>query len=113
MEKMSRAERARQFMPFAALRGFEELIGEQSKEICRRRALSEEQAARLSAKLCRLERGDLIEAVYYAEDGYVTLCGMVSDVDIPMRTLTLVKKKISFEDLWDIRIKTVEGSTDQ
>ena len=105
MEKMSRAERARQFMPFAALRGFEELIREQTKEIAPTRELSEEQAARLSARLSRLERGMIVEVVYYAQDGYVTLHGMVSDVDLPMRTLTVIKTKIPIDDLADLRIE--------
>ena len=106
MEKMSRADRARQFSPFAALRGFEALIREQQKELCRRRELSDEQAARLSDKVNRLSRGVLIEVVYYAEDGYVTLRGMVSDVDLPMRFLTVVKQRIPLDDLADVRIIT-------
>lgn len=113
MERMSRAERARQFMPFAALRGFEKLIEAQSKEISPKRVLSEEQAARLSAKLSRLQRGVMVEVIYYAEDGYVTQRGLVSDIDIPMRTLTVVKKKISFEDLLDIRMETIEKENRQ
>lgn len=103
MEKMSRAERARQFMPFAALRGFEDLIREQTKEISPKRELSEEQAERLSARLSHLERGMLVKVIYYAQDGYVTLHGMVSDVDLPMRTLTVVKTKIRIDDLADLR----------
>ncbi len=104
MERMSRAERARQFMPFAALRGFEELIREQTKEIAPKRELSEEQAARLSARLARLERGMLVKVVYYAQDGYVTLRGMISDVNLPMRTITVVKIEISIDEIADLRI---------
>ena len=104
MEKMSRAERARQFMPFAALRGFEELIREQTKETAPKKELSEERAARLSAVLSRLERGMLVKVIYYAKDGYVTLHGMVSDVNFPMRRITVVKTEIQIDALFDLSI---------
>jgi len=115
VEKMSRIERARQFMPFAALRGFEELIRQQTVEPCQRRTLSEEDAERLSKKLGQVERGMLVEVTYYAGDGYVTRRGMVSEVDLTMRTLTLVKQRISLDDILDIsgeEIRDTDGFTE-
>ena len=48
--KMTRSERARQFAPFAALRGFEDMIREVERTVKEpKRELTEERAAALSA----------------------------------------------------------------
>lgn len=102
MEKNSRADRARQFMPFSALRGFEELIQQQTAASEARRELSEEQAAVLSAKLAQVARGMLVAVRFYDRIGYVTMHGMISEVDFSVRTLTVIKRKIRFADIIDI-----------
>ena len=104
MEKMSRAERARQFMPFAALRGFESLIEEQERIYTPRRELSEEEAERLSRRLSSLERGMVIRVVYYDRDAYVTWEGALTEVDVVFRFLRVIKTRISFEDLLEVEI---------
>ena len=101
-EKSSNVERARQFMPFAALRGFEELIRAQTRENAPKRELSEYEAARLSKKMSTLEKGDLVRVKYYAGDGYTVLEGMVSEIDIVMRHLRVIKTVIHFDDILDI-----------
>lgn len=104
MEKISRAERARQFMPFSALRGFEELIRQQEREITARRELSEYEAERLSGKMRRVEKGMLVRVTYYDGDAYVTTEGMVSEVDFSLRFLRVIKRQIKLDDITDIEI---------
>ena len=104
MEKMSNVERARQFMPFAALRGFEEMIQRQTREVTPRRVLSEEEAMRLSKTLSRLEKGSVVRVTYYEEDSYLTLDGMISELDLTLRFLRIVKKRIELDDIFDISI---------
>ena len=48
---MSRADRAKIFMPFSALKGYEEAIEEKQKLVTERVELSEEQKAELDRKL--------------------------------------------------------------
>ena len=108
MEKMSNLERARQFMPFAALRGFEELIRQQTREKTPRRELSEYEAARLSKRMTRVEKGSMIRVTYYETDAYVTLEGMVSEIDFTLRFLRVVKTRINFDDVWDIQAEEQE-----
>ncbi len=105
MEKMSRAERARQFMPFSALRGFDELVQQQTVRPEPRRELSEQEAARLSARISKLAVGELITVSHYENGGYHTLQGMVSDIDIANRTLTVVRKKLNLDDIWRVSIQ--------
>ncbi|MBE6601798.1 MAG: YolD-like family protein [Ruminococcaceae bacterium] len=102
MEKNSKADRARQFMPFSPLRGFEELIRAELKDESPKRELSEYDAQRLSQKMQAVEKGCLVRVTYYEGDGYVTTEGIVSDFDIPMRRLRVVKKEILLDDIWDI-----------
>lgn len=102
MEKNSKADRARQFMPFAALRGFEAMIREQTREVTPRRELSEYDAERLSKKMSAIEKGDMVCVTYYDHDAYVKMEGIVSDIDVPFRRLRVIKTVIPFDDIWDI-----------
>ena len=49
--KMSREERAKQFMPFAALKGYEEALREKEKVMVPKVELSEEREAELNQQL--------------------------------------------------------------
>ena len=102
MEKSSRAERARQFMPFAALRGFEELIREVERTPTPRKELSDEEAERLGKKLLHLEKGTLVAVTYYNGETYVRQEGMLSEIDYTLCFLRVVKKQIAFDDISDV-----------
>lgn len=101
-KKTGNPDRARQFMPFAALRGFEELIREQERKPEPRRTLSEEDTAALSRKLSHIARGSLIRVTHYDGNAYKTTVGMVSDIDLATRTLRIVKTSIRFDDISEI-----------
>ncbi len=98
--KMSKLERARQFMPFSALKGFytlvreKELIKEDRKEII--------DGEELSKKLNLLKKGMLIRVKYYNKDHYENIEGVVFSCDKDFRILTIVKTKISFDDIIEI-----------
>ena len=102
MEKSSKADRARQFMPFSALRGFEELIREVEHTPTPRRELSEYEAEILGKKLLRLEKGTLVAVTYYNGETYVRQEGMLSEIDYTLRFLRVVKKQIAFDDISDV-----------
>ena len=105
MEKNSKADRARQFMPFSALRGFEELIRCQEQEPTPRRELSEYEAELLSKKMSRVEKGMIVHVTYYDATAYVSIEGMVSEIDFTMRFLRVIKTRIPFDDINDIEIE--------
>lgn len=68
-------------MPFAALRGYYDLIRERERVVEPKRALSEEDELALSRAFARLERRRMARVVYHDGEGYVTLHGMVTDID--------------------------------
>lgn len=57
--------RAKQFVPFAALRGFEEIVRKQVIFYEQRKELSEEQKCDLDRKLQRISCGMKIQATYF------------------------------------------------
>ena len=101
----TRADRAAQFMPFAALTGYYELAREQERVIEPRRDMTEENALRLSRKLETVGRGDLMRVTYYDRDGYIARIGIVESVDTVFRVLKLKGQAIPFDDILDIKIR--------
>ncbi len=92
-------DRARQFSPFAALRGYYELVHERDRVIEPRRPLSEEEARALDATIADLQRGAMVRAVFYEKDAYRTIVGTVSQVDMIYHDLWIVRTRIPFASL--------------
>ena len=97
-----KADRAKQFMPFAALKGYDELVKKQEKTISPRKEMSEYKADRLSSKLNLVKKGMVIKVLYYHTDGYIKAEGMVSRIDFTARYLTVIKTKIDFDDIYGV-----------
>ena len=97
-----RHERAAQFAPFAALRGFEEEIARRREKKCPRRELAEGEIERLSGILASLSLGDTVSVCYYKTDRYLTVCGLLTAIDPIAHTLTVVREVIPFCDLFDL-----------
>ena len=102
--KMSLLERAKQFAPFASLRGFDKLVKEKEKIICPRKELTEEKAAELSNTVSTLKKGSIVRVIYYQTDGYASLEGVLSRIDLTMKHLTVIKTDIPFSDILDLQI---------
>lgn len=100
--RMSREDRAKQFMPFAALKGYPEALRKKERIIVPKMELSEEYQEELDRKLRQVQKNDMITAVYYCKGEYLELTGMVSRIDVTARVLRIVNTKIRFEDLYDI-----------
>lgn len=100
------AHRARQFAPFSPLQGYYELLLEHQKTKETKRVVAEERAEMLSYKLNQVKKRMVIklECYNHAEQAYETVEGMVSEFDPVFRTITVVKRKIPFDDIWDITV---------
>lgn len=97
-------DRARQFSPFAALRGYYELVHERERVIESRRPLSEEEARALDATIADLQRGAMVRAVFYEKDAYRTIVGTVSQVDMIYHDLWIVRTRIPFASLCALEV---------
>lgn len=94
--------RAKQFVPFAALKGYEEALRAKEKIVVEKIELSEEKKAELDFKLHQIRKNDIITVVYFLKDEYIKLEGMVSRLDTDARILKVVNTKIPFEDIYEI-----------
>lgn len=104
VNKMNREDRAKQFMPFAALKGYPDALRKKEKIVVPKAELSEEYQEELDRELRQVRKNDIITVVYFNKDEYLKLTGMVSRIDATARILKIVNTKISFEDIFNIDI---------
>ncbi|MBE6464704.1 MAG: YolD-like family protein [Eggerthellaceae bacterium] len=102
----SRADlnRARQFMPFASLKGFFSIVRDREKLVTPRRELQEDDLSSLNKTLSSIRKNDMVRVRYYDVDAYHTIQGLVTRIEPHMQIITVVKTSISFSDLDSIEI---------
>ena len=100
--KMPVADRAKQFMPFSALRGLEDALAARERILVSKAELSEERAMELDTKMHQLSRGHIATVIHFSKDEYIKTTGMVSRIDETSRIIQIVNTKISFDDIFDI-----------
>ena len=100
--KMSTADRAKQFMPFSALKGLDEALKEKEKIIVPKVELSEDSMIELDRKMHAIKRGKIATIVYYDNENYLKITGMVAQIDENKRIMQIVNTKINFDDIYDI-----------
>ncbi len=93
-------KRATQFSPFMALKGYEGMLWEQSRERTEKAELLEDGEAELSMMLGAAERGRLAEVVYYETDAYVSKRGIIEKVDREEGSLIVDGTKIQISDVY-------------
>lgn len=89
-------------MPFAALKGYYDLLRARECVPEPRHELTEEEALALSEKMTRVRLRAVITVTHYADGAYQHSCGVLSAIDWTARTLTVVKRTIAFDDIRDI-----------
>ena len=97
-----RAERAKQFAPFDALRGFREALREKERIIVPRPELSEEMKEELDRRFSRIKLHDIITVVYFQKDECLKVTGMVSRLSPSSRMIQIVNTKIRMDDICGI-----------
>lgn len=98
-QKMDRALRAKQFMPFAALKGYEAALRQKERVVHPPVQLGEDAQAELDRLLRQLRPGDRVEAVYYQAGDCLERTGLVSRIDADARLLWVAGTPIPFGDL--------------
>ncbi len=106
--KMSREDRAKQFMPFAALKGYPEALRKKEKIVVPKAAFTDEYNEVLDHKLRQVQKNDIITVIYYHKGELLKVTGMVSRIDETSRVIKIVNTKISFDDLYDISGESIE-----
>ncbi len=99
--KMDRESRAKQFMPFAALRGLEEALRAKERTVVPKSSLSEWQTEELDRALRQAKVGSLVTVVHYSDGEYVRTEGILSAIDKDLRQIRIVNEKIFFDDIYN------------
>lgn len=102
---MDISNRAKQFMPFAALKGLPEALEKKEKIVVRRPVLTEERMEELDYKMHQVLRGMIVSVTYYEDEEYFKKTGMVAKFSPDNRIIQVVDKKISFDAILDIEIE--------
>ncbi len=101
---MTREQRAKQFMPFDAMKGLHEALKEREERHSRveKRELSEDEQAANSAMLCKLKKGDIVSVTCYSHFHEVTKTGTITAISYPYHFIALDDEKLFFDDIYSI-----------
>ena len=99
---MGSLDRAKQFMPFDALKGFKEALIEKEKTVVNKKELSEEMQEELSRKLNSLEIGDKVKIVHYKNRQYKIDSGTLTQVNKYQRFILIDNTKIAIDNIFRI-----------
>ena len=102
--RMSRLQRAKQFMPFAALKGFETLLSAVARPKEARVELSEDQLEELNRTIQSLVEGDFVRVLYYTGHCYTELVGSIETIGKPIHSLTIEGVPIVFKDIKELNL---------
>ncbi|MBQ3048109.1 MAG: YolD-like family protein [Clostridia bacterium] len=101
---MNREDRAKQFMPFDALKGLSDALKMKEYEhdrICKK-DLSEEKIFNISNTLLNIKKNDLISVEYFCDGHYLNICGRCL-VDIANKKIIVSQVQIDFDSIYDIK----------
>lgn len=78
---VSRVDRAKQFLPFDALKGLQEALRAKEIEKEEKIELSEESLEELEIEFNKIEIGSKVKIKYYKDKKYINVKGIVSNID--------------------------------
>lgn len=100
--KMDRADRAKQFMPFDAVKGLQEALREKERIIVPKVELAEDYQDELDRIIRMLKVTDMVTVVYFREGEYIKITGLISKIDKESGYMNVVNTRINFEDIFKL-----------
>ena len=97
----SHADRAKIFLPFAALTGLEEALRARERRPVQQAELSDDRAEEIDRALHQLHPGLQVSLVFYAQEAYNHLAGVLDALDERRRLLIVDGREIPFDALLD------------
>ena len=92
--------RAKQFLPFDALKGLQEALREKEIEHEEKIELSEETLAELNNNFNKIEIGSKVRIKFYKNMKYIEISGIITNIDY-------IKKKIQIDQNQNINISDI------
>ena len=102
---MNRLERAKQFLPFDAVKGLQEALREKEIEHEERIELAEESLEKLEEEFNKIEIGRKVKIKFYRDGKYVEIIGNVSKINNIKKKLEVdFESKINYSDIAKIEV---------
>lgn len=93
----SRVSRAKQFLPFDALKGLQAALREKEIEYEDKKELTEDSLLELEKEFNKMEKGSKVKIRYYKDRKYIDISGIVTNIDS-------VRKKIQINQIENINM---------
>lgn len=94
---MNKVARAKQFLPFDALKGLQEALREKEIEYEEKKDLSEDTLNDLNNKFNQIDNGSFVKITFYKNGKYSEIKGRVTNINY-------IKKKIQINKEYNINI---------
>ncbi len=100
---MNRVDRAKQFLPFDALKGLKEELKKREEKLLfeEKRIISEEKTANINETLLTLKNGDNCTIDYYSNGKYLKICGKIKIMK-NIKQIKIADIIINFTDIYEI-----------
>ncbi len=103
--QINRIARAKQFLPFDALKGLQEALREKEIEYEEKKELSEESLDDLQKEFNKIEKGKKVKIRYYINNQYKNSIGIVTNIDYIRKRITInINENINLCDILKIDI---------
>lgn len=100
-----RADRAKQFMPFDALKGLQDALREKEFEYEQKKELTEESFSELQIEFNKIEIGSRVKIKFYKDKKYIEVLGAVTKIDYSKKKILInSSKSINLCDIIKINI---------
>ncbi len=101
--KMPIENRAKEFMPFAALTGYQESINKEGRFVTYKKILSKDKDEEINDKLNNLEVNKTYNITYYNKDNYIEELVTIKKIDLYNRyIITNSNNKINIDNIYKI-----------
>lgn len=95
-----KVERAQLFLSFDSLKGFKNLLSQKERIVVDKKDLSIDDYEELNWKIKQITPGQMIHIVYFDQNDYVSLEGMVTKIDLELnKFIRIVDKNISLTQI--------------
>ena len=103
---MNRADRAKQFQPFDALKGLQEELRSREERRTRvaKKEISEEREEQISDELSKIYKRSDIEITFYRGGHYYSLEGTVLEKNDIYKYLLIGQERIYYTDIYELKL---------
>ena len=100
---MNRSDRAKQFMPFDALKGLREELKkrEERRLLVEKKEVSEEDGERICSTILKAEKGECVKVKFFNKGRYVFEEGILTEKNLVYKFVGINGKRIFFDDIND------------